>query len=40
LAAALGLPHSAIQHKTPGKYFPDVRAANIDSWTVKIEEKK
>lgn len=27
-------------HKTPGKYFLDVRAANIDSWTVTIEEKK
>ena len=27
-------------HKTPGKYYLDVRAANIDSWTVKIEEKR
>ncbi|PYI69605.1 hypothetical protein CVV68_00375 [Arthrobacter livingstonensis] len=27
-------------HKKPGKYFLDVRAANLDSWTVKIEEKK
>ncbi|WP_125615948.1 TM2 domain-containing protein [Specibacter cremeus] len=27
-------------HKKPGKYFLDVRAANIDSWTVTIEEKK
>lgn len=27
-------------HKNPGKYFLDVQAANLDSWTVKIEEKK
>ncbi|MGO4384656.1 TM2 domain-containing protein [Specibacter sp. RAF43] len=27
-------------HKKAGKYFLDVRAANIDSWTVKIEEKR
>ncbi|MEO6529492.1 MAG: hypothetical protein ABIN10_11125, partial [Specibacter sp.] len=27
-------------HKNAGKYFLDVKAANLDSWTVKIEEKK
>ena len=27
-------------HKKAGKYFLDVKAANLDSWTVKIEEKK
>ena len=27
-------------HKSAGTYFLDVRAANIDSWTVTIEEKK
>lgn len=27
-------------HKKPGKYFLDVRSANLDSWTVKIEEMK
>jgi TM2 domain len=27
-------------HKSAGKYFLDVRAANIDSWKITIEEKK
>jgi hypothetical protein len=27
-------------HKSAGEYFLDVRAANIDSWTVTIEEMK
>ncbi|GLB68969.1 hypothetical protein [Arthrobacter mangrovi] len=27
-------------HKSGGEYFLDVRAANIDSWTVTIEEMK
>lgn len=27
-------------HKAPGKYYLDVRAANIDSWTVTVEEKR
>lgn len=27
-------------HKAPGSYFLDVRAANLDAWTVTIEEKK
>lgn len=27
-------------HKKAGKYFLDVKAANLDSWTVRIEEKK
>lgn len=27
-------------HKAPGSYFVDVRAANLDAWTVTIEEKK
>ncbi|MDO5753310.1 TM2 domain-containing protein [Arthrobacter sp.] len=27
-------------HKKAGTYFLDVKAANLDSWTVKIEEKK
>ncbi|MCG2621412.1 TM2 domain-containing protein [Arthrobacter sp. I2-34] len=27
-------------HKSAGSYFLDVRAANIDSWKVTIEEKK
>lgn len=27
-------------HKKAGKYFLDVKAANLESWTVRIEEKK
>ncbi|AIY01957.1 hypothetical protein ART_2358 [Arthrobacter sp. PAMC 25486] len=27
-------------HKKAGNYFLDVKAANLDSWTVKIEEKQ
>lgn len=27
-------------HKAKGKYYLDVRAANIDSWTVTVEEKR
>lgn len=27
-------------HKKAGNYFLDVKAGNLDSWTVKIEEKK
>lgn len=27
-------------HKKAGQYFLDVKAANLDSWTVRIEEKK
>ena len=27
-------------HKKAGMYFLDVKAGNLDSWTVKIEEKK
>ena len=27
-------------HKTAGKYYLDVRAANVDSWSVKVEEKR
>ena len=27
-------------HKKAGNYFLDVRAANLDSWTVRIEEKR
>lgn len=27
-------------HKGAGKYYLDVRAGNVDSWTVKIEEKR
>ena len=27
-------------HKKAGSYFLDVKAANLDSWTVRIEEKK
>jgi hypothetical protein len=27
-------------HKTAGKYYLDVTAANIDSWTVKVEEMR
>ncbi|NVM99035.1 TM2 domain-containing protein [Arthrobacter sp. SDTb3-6] len=27
-------------HKSAGKYYLDVRAANIDSWTVTVEEKR
>ncbi|WP_237759965.1 TM2 domain-containing protein [Arthrobacter alpinus] len=27
-------------HKKAGNYFLDVKAANLDSWTVRIEEKK
>ncbi|NVM96373.1 TM2 domain-containing protein [Arthrobacter wenxiniae] len=27
-------------HKTAGRYYLDVRAANVDSWTVTVEEKK
>jgi hypothetical protein len=27
-------------HKAPGKYYLDVTAANIDSWTVTVQEKR
>lgn len=27
-------------HKAAGRYYLDVRAANVDSWTVTVEEKK
>jgi TM2 domain-containing membrane protein YozV len=27
-------------HKKAGMYFLDIKAANLDSWTVRIEEKK
>ncbi len=27
-------------HKTAGKYYFDVRAANVDSWSIKVEEKR
>ncbi len=27
-------------HKTAGRYYLDVRAANVDSWSVKVEEKR
>lgn len=27
-------------HKDAGNYFLDVKAANFDSWTVTVEEKK
>ncbi|TDU26038.1 TM2 domain-containing protein [Arthrobacter sp. JUb115] len=44
-----GLPEAMIDgpvseetalHKTAGKYFLDVNAANFDGWTVTIEEKR
>ncbi|WP_288027179.1 TM2 domain-containing protein [Arthrobacter sp.] len=27
-------------HKTAGRYYLDVRAANVDSWTVTVQEKR
>lgn len=32
--------NTAAIHKKAGNYFLDVKAANLDSWTVKIDEKK